>query len=161
MARKNLEPEDLVAIIDTREKLPLDLSPLKMERRDLKTGDYSVKGLEHIMTIERKSLPDLVGCVGRDRERFEYEMHRILAFPYKMVLVECEFGALFTKSWRGSLEPAHLTGSVLGWMRRGIPFLFIQDRTEAGKMAARFLYLCAKDRWNEAASLVQELKIAN
>ena len=59
MSRKTIEPRDIVAIIDTREQAPLDLSPLRTEKGTLTTGDYSIKGLESEIAIERKSLPDL------------------------------------------------------------------------------------------------------
>jgi ERCC4-type nuclease len=66
-----LRPEQVTAIIDTREQLPLDLSPLGSTSGTLATGDYSVKGLEHVVAVERKSLADLLGCVGQHRERFD------------------------------------------------------------------------------------------
>ena len=51
-----IRPENLTAIVDSREQLPLDLSPLRTIRGTLATGDYSVQGLENIVAIERKSL---------------------------------------------------------------------------------------------------------
>jgi DNA excision repair protein ERCC-4 len=62
-----LRPEQVVAIVDTREQLPLDLAPLAVEVGTLATGDYSVRGLVDVIAIERKSLPDLLGCIGQDR----------------------------------------------------------------------------------------------
>ena len=59
-----LPTESVVAIVDTREKLPLDLATLKTVNQSLMTGDYSVVGLENIVTVERKSLDDLLGCVA-------------------------------------------------------------------------------------------------
>ncbi len=64
----DLKPEHVVAVIDTREQLPLDLTPLRAVEGTLTTGDYSVVGLEHVVAIERKSLPDLLGCIGRARQ---------------------------------------------------------------------------------------------
>ena len=63
--------EGITAVVDTREQRPLDLTPLKSVPGTLATGDYSVRGLEHVVAIERKSLDDLLGCIGRDRARFE------------------------------------------------------------------------------------------
>ena len=63
-----LKAEDVTAIIDTREQLPLDLAPLRMKRGTLATGDYSIKGMEHVVSLERKSLDDLLGCIGHDQE---------------------------------------------------------------------------------------------
>ena len=43
-----LDPGRVTAIIDTREQLPLDLSPLQTVMQTLTTGDYSVQGLESV-----------------------------------------------------------------------------------------------------------------
>ena len=74
-----LDPSQVVAICDTREQNPLCLDPLQTEQGTLPTGDYTLKGLEHHVCIERKSLDDLLGCVGSDRQRFDREIQlRIL-----------------------------------------------------------------------------------
>ena len=65
------------AIIDSREQNPLSLrihpdeAPIRSEKGTLYTGDYSVKGLEDHIAIERKSLPDLMACIGKDWVRFK------------------------------------------------------------------------------------------
>ncbi|MBL8855579.1 MAG: hypothetical protein JNK57_16545, partial [Planctomycetaceae bacterium] len=59
---REIKPQDVTAIIDTREQSPLDVSPLQTAVEVLDTGDYSAKGLETVVRIERKSLPDLVAC---------------------------------------------------------------------------------------------------
>ena len=46
-------PEQVTAVVDTRERIPLDLTPLKTVRKTLVTGDYSVQGLEDIIAVER------------------------------------------------------------------------------------------------------------
>lgn len=160
MARKELLPEDIVAVCDNREQLPLDLSPLKCERGTLPTGDYSVRGLEHFVCVERKSLQDLIGCIGYGRERFEREMQRILSYPARLIVVEGTLGRIALKQYRGEVHPNSVIGSVLGWMAHGIPILFAGDHAEAGKMTARFLFIAARRRWEEAQSLCASLKIA-
>ena len=48
-----------------------------MERSTSNKGDYSTKGLEQSVTIESKSVDDLVGSLkGQNRERFELELSR-------------------------------------------------------------------------------------
>ncbi len=70
-----LDPSHVVAIVDSREKSPLDLEPLRTVAGTLSTGDYTVQGAEHVIRIELKGLGDLLLCCGRDRERFEREHH--------------------------------------------------------------------------------------
>ena len=77
----DLRPEHVVAIIDTREQLPLDLSPLQSVAGSLTTGDYSVRGLESIIAIERKGLSDLLGCVGQERERLTARFYGYWPIP--------------------------------------------------------------------------------
>jgi uncharacterized protein (DUF433 family) len=67
MLPAEFRPEQLIAVIDTREQGPLNLSPLRTVRRTLLTGDYSVRGLESVVAVERKSLADLVACTGLQR----------------------------------------------------------------------------------------------
>jgi ERCC4-type nuclease len=57
------KPDQITAIIDSREQLPLDLTPLAMVAGTLVTGDYSVRGLEKHVAIERKSLNDLLALL--------------------------------------------------------------------------------------------------
>ena len=49
----DLSPEELVAVIDSREQQPLDLAPLRSRIGTLATGDYSLRGLESVIAIER------------------------------------------------------------------------------------------------------------
>jgi len=160
MARAELRVEDLTAICDTREQTPLDLAPMLMRRAGLYTGDYSVAGLESVISVERKSLPDLLACVGVERERFDKEMQRILAYPHKMLVVEATWADIRAGQWRSQVTPAAVSGSLLGWMARGIPIFFAADHAGAGAIVRHFLFLSARRRWYEATALVPHLKIA-
>ena len=66
-------------LIDTREQAPFAFTHERyagttIEAGTLDTGDYSLAGLTDLVAVERKSLPDLVACLGRERERFEREL---------------------------------------------------------------------------------------
>ena len=59
----------MVIVIDTREKRPLDFSfwkDVKVQRRELWPGDYTVLGGSQYLAIERKSVSDLVGTMKND-----------------------------------------------------------------------------------------------
>lgn len=77
-----------VLLVDTREQRPLQFSHLPAESATLYTGDYSVKGLEEVFAVERKSLADLAGSLTRERDRFMREMHRLRGyqFPYLLAI---------------------------------------------------------------------------
>lgn len=148
-----LKPESVVAIIDSREQLPLDLSPLRTVSGTLATGDYSIVGLENVVAVERKSLPDLLGCVGQHRERFDREIQRLLGYPSRAVVVEATWADLERGDWRSQVTPAAAVGSVLGWISAGVPILLCGDHARAGRYVSRLLFTAARRRWRECRSL--------
>ncbi len=149
-----LRPEQVCAVIDTREQLPLDLSPLQTVEGTLPTGDYSVRGLENVVAIERKSLGDLLSCIGVERERFDREVIRLLAYPVRALVVEATWPDLERGEWRSKVTTAAAVGSCLGWIAQGLPVVMAGDHSRAGRHVARLLYLAAKRRWREARALV-------
>lgn len=165
--RKTLQVGDVTAICDTREKLPLDLGELKMIRGTLPTADYAILGLEEVIAIERKSLPDLLMCVGQERERFERECQRLLAYPTRAIVVEASWANLESgkdidgKDWRSQVKPAAVLGSVLGWICRGIPIMLVGDHVRAGQYVSRLLFLAARRRWRESLVFQENLRLAD
>jgi ERCC4-type nuclease len=148
-----LSPEALTAIVDTREQTPWRLDPLAVEIGTLDTGDYSLKGLEHVVRIERKSLGDLVSCVGPERERFDREVQRLLAYPVRALIVEATWTHCERGGWRSAVKPQAVVGSLLGWIAAGLPVILAGDHERAGRFACRILYIAARRRWREARSL--------
>jgi len=143
------KPEHLTAIVDTREQNPLNLEPLKTITATLATGDYSLVGLESIVNIERKGIGDLVSCVGAERERFEREVMRLLAYPVRALVVESSWQEIETGKWRGKVTSSQVVGSLLGWSARGLPILLVDDHDQAGRMVSRLLFIAARRRWRE------------
>ena len=66
-----------IVLIDRREQHAWRFENLPSELGTLDTGDYSVRGLEHLVAVERKTLDDLLGCCGRERDRFKRELARL------------------------------------------------------------------------------------
>lgn len=157
----SIKPESLTAIIDTREQAPLDLAPLQIQRGTLDTGDYSLQGLEHVVRIERKSLEDLVGCVGRERERFDREVQRLLAYPVRILLVEATWADIDAGDWRGKVQPSQVLGSLLGWIAAGLQVEMVGDHQRAGLFAARILFYVARRRYRELRTLLVDQQEAH
>lgn len=155
--RRELRPEDVTAIIDSRERRPFDLDPLRAVRGTLSTGDYSVAGLEAVISIERKSLADLVQCCGVERERFERELMRLHAYPVRAVLVEASWADLKAGGWRSKITPQSVTSSVLGWCAQGVPILLCGDRDEAAACCSKMLFIAARRRWRETLAFGQQV----
>src|SRR5688572_20376527 len=99
----DIPPESIVAVADSREQTPWNLSPLQVVQGTLTTGDYSLAGLEHVVAIERKSLSDLLGCIGQDRERFDREVQRLLAYPCRALIVEASWADIEMGEWRSKV----------------------------------------------------------
>lgn len=156
---QELKPEHVTAIVDTREQTPLILSPLKNCVTNLDTGDYSVLGLEHVISVERKSMDDLLGCIGRERERFDREMQRILAYPVRSVVVEGTLAQIERGEYRSKVHPNAAIGSIMSWQAKGITFLFCEDHETAGRMTAKFLFSAARARYRESLPFLNSLEV--
>jgi len=155
-----LKPEMVTCVVDTREQCPLDLSPLMSIRGTLNTGDYSVLGLESVVSVERKSLVDLLGCVGGDRERFEKEIIRMLAYPCRALVVEATWTELEAGKWNSKITPAQALGSVLGWICNGVPVIMAGDHERAGRYVSRLLFTAARRRYRECRELVAAHRVS-
>ena len=88
----------MTVIVDSREQRPFAFQhepyAATVEAGTLAVGDYSLAGLEDKVAVERKSLPDLVLCLGRERERFERELQRGAALEAFAVVVEASWAEL-------------------------------------------------------------------
>lgn len=147
---------NVTLIVDTREQLPLDLSPYRIERLTLDTGDYSLKGCEHLVTIERKSLDDLLGCVGQSRERFEKEITRLLSFQSRAIVIESDWETLKKGDWRSKIHPQAVIGSLIGWQAKNIPIYLAEDRKFASELVKRHLLIFANRLYRNWANVFSD-----
>lgn len=124
-----LREEDI--IVDTREQKPLFETP-PCQLVGIPTGDYSVVGYTASIAIERKSLSDLLGSVGRGRERFREEFVRMSDIRYRAVVIEGSMKGLMRARRYGRVTPAHALGTIGSWaMEYGVPVFFCDDRSMA------------------------------
>ena len=119
-------------VVDTREQHPFAFQGItgargrELEivtcRAGLKTGDYSVQGLEDEIGVERKSKVDLYGTVGRGRARFEREIERLAAMEFPAVVLECDLASLLRPPERSRVSPSSVLNSLIAWsVRHRIP----------------------------------------
>jgi DNA excision repair protein ERCC-4 len=162
--RKDLRIEDLTAVIDSRENLPLNLFPMTEITSGLQTGDYSLLGCEHLIAVERKSPGDFIGCVGQGRERFDRELERMPSYRYRALVIECSYNDLRNGAdhiyQRSRVKPNAAVACAVRWSTRGVPVHFAGDRAGAEHFVKSFLWLAAKELWEESSSLHQQLRIA-
>lgn len=159
--KRILKPEHVTAIIDSREQLPYDLAPLSMLDGTLNTGDYSVLGLEHLVAVERKSLDDMLGCVGRDRDRFEREIARLRGFEAKAIVIEASWDDVDAGVWRSKVKPAQLRGSLIAWMTDGVPLVLAGTRDQAALFVSRFLFTAARRRYGQLLTFLDAMEAKN
>jgi DNA excision repair protein ERCC-4 len=138
----------IILVQDTREQNgygPLFQTPHVVGT--LTAGDYSVLGLEELISIERKSFQDLLGSLTGGRERFESEMKRARHFHRFFILVEAPITALVVDDF-GKLSRAHprsIWGTICTWSTRYHPFIFGNDRATSARLCEGILYAYAKE----------------
>ena len=135
----------LALLVDTRELKPFRFNKIdprpKIETVTLETGDYSIRPFQKEIVIERKSLPDLFGSVGRERKRFEKEMGRLAEFQYAAVVVEGDWQAILRNPPRFTkMNPKSVFSTVVAWEQRyGVSFWMCPNRAFAEKLTYRIL----------------------
>ncbi|MBF0474553.1 MAG: ERCC4 domain-containing protein [Deltaproteobacteria bacterium] len=149
---KLLAKPQMIIIQDSREQHPFSFSGIRprpiIEVAGLQTGDYSIKGLENDITIERKSLPDLFGSVGQARARFEREFGRMSELKYAAVVCEGDWWDVFKNPpARSRMEPKSVYATLIAWTQRyGIHFWPCPNRQFAEKTTYRLLERYWRDR---------------
>lgn len=147
-------------VIDSREQAPFAFAGPRYEDVEavpgsLSVGDYSLEGLADKVAVERKELPDLVQCLGRERERFERELQRGMALDAFAVVVEAAWADLACGRYRSKLNPHAACQSVAAFMARyRTCFFFAGSRAAAEYVTWSFLrqYLeGARRRWKAIA----------
>lgn len=152
-----------VVIIDTSEQRPFVFRNLPWVRQSLETGDYSIAGLVDYVAVERKSLTDLLGCFGTERERFKKTMQRMVAHPFRLLIVETDAETLRAGAWRHSSQsPAVVLGSLASWScRYGLPIWLGGSPEACAEFLERWLYQAARhmvERYEAADAAVQQWK---
>lgn len=135
-------------VIDTREQRPYQFpEPVKTITKTLETGDYSLSGFEDRICIERKSLPDLFGSLGKGRARFEREFQRMSEFQYACLMIECGFLDVFCSPPKfARVHPKSVFRSVYAWsIRYGIHVCWATNREYAQKIT----YIMLERWWKE------------
>jgi ERCC4-type nuclease len=140
-----------VVLVDTREQQPLPLFAkhrnwIAGERRvALKTGDYSIEGMESLLALERKNLADLVDCTVTSRARFLSCCSRLARFRWKAILIEASYEDI-KRGWdtdeiQSDVHPNSVCGLLDAIKAKfGIPILLTSRHRElATERAASWL----------------------
>ncbi len=131
----------ITIIVDSREQNPLQFPPdVDVTAGTLSAGDYSIRHLEDRCAIERKSLSDLVTCIGPERDRFQRELLRLRGYPCRALVVEASMADILEHRYRSQTSPAAVVGSLAAWSTRyQIPLWLAGDHTSAATVTLAIL----------------------
>jgi len=130
--------------IDSREQRPYTFE--NSEVGTLNIGDYSICGLEDHISIERKELNDLIGCLTTGRERFEKELHRGRGFDYFALVIEASLSDLANGHYRSQMEPKSAVQSLLAFsVRYRLPIFFCENRQYGARVTESLLCKYARE----------------
>ena len=126
-------------VVDTREQKPYWKEGPEIIRRGLKTGDYSIEGYEDKICIERKSLPDLFGTLGKGHTRFKKELERARELDYFAILIDGSMSSCVNKDFKGSkhsMMAGHVVLKILFTLhiKYGVNFFFSNGRHESRRL---------------------------
>jgi ERCC4-type nuclease len=127
-------PEGFILVVDTREQDPLFsgkslLKGLVVVRDTLPAGDYSVRGFETKIAIERKTIPDLLGCLGNDRDRFKRELERLRGYEWAAICLEGTLSELLQYHDFSQMHPESIRKSLVSInIRHKIQFFYDPSR---------------------------------
>jgi ERCC4-type nuclease len=151
-------------VIDTREQAPWafrgfrgdarqKFRPLVIQtvRAGLRSGDYSIQGCEHRISVERKSLADAFSTFTQERDRFERELLRLSDMDFAAVVIEGGWQDLIDGPSKPDKSELHsevigktVYRSILAWSQRfpRIHWFPMPSRSQAEDTAFRLL-----ERW--------------
>lgn len=145
---------------DTRESLPYTFEGIGWDVTDgggpgqtltvetvrgtLASGDYSLVGYEKRVAVERKSLSDLFGTLGKGRDRFERELDRLRSYEFAAVVIEASLTEIATQPPpHTEMSAKAVYRSLLAWsVRYPVKFIPCDSRRMAEITTFRLL-----ERW--------------
>ena len=118
----------MVIVTDVREQAPYNFDSSAVNEV-LATGDYSVKGGEHLIAIERKTLSDLVSSLSNGRQCFEQELARSLALEHFRLVFEGSLQDIIQHRYRSRMLPQSVIQTLIAWsIHYRLPIWFAGNR---------------------------------
>ena len=144
-------------VVDTREQHPFAFQGItgargrELEivtcRAGLKTGDYSIKGYENRVSVERKCLNDIIGCLTVGRERFERELARSRELDYFALMIEATVKDIIHGNYWSKMLPKSAINSLLAFsIRYQLPIFFAGNRGYGNKLTEELLRLWLREQ---------------
>ena len=134
---------------------------VRVIRGTLEMGDIAIAALPYGVCVERKTIPDLYGCIGQERERFERELKRGRHIGRLIVVCEGSTADLLDYAVKrgGLLSEASIIGSLAAFQCRFAPFFFAGSVRVAAGFTERLLRGQIKDV-ERAAKAIAKMEAA-
>jgi DNA excision repair protein ERCC-4 len=124
--------------VDTREQQPYDIPGAEVVT--LASGDYSIRGLEDRVAIERKTKADAYSSLGQGRARFRREFERLALLDYAAVVVEDTVAGFLHRPSYSKMNPRAALCSLIAWsVRYKVPVFFAGDREHGRALTMKLL----------------------
>jgi DNA excision repair protein ERCC-4 len=106
----------------------------------LKTGDYTIQGMEELVTVERKSVGDLLQTLADGRDRFRREHERMAQMQCACVMIEGTWPEMLSGTYPHGVSPKVAFRTWLSWsIEFSVPWYAVGPRRLAEVMTFRFL----------------------
>jgi len=137
-----MKQNKLHILIDTREQLPFSFRgrECKLSFTTLPSGDYSLAHLKNLVCVERKSLADLMHCLGAERPRFFRELERLRGYEAAALVIESPLEDIQAGRYRSRITPQSVIQSIISiQVSYRLPICFARDRQAAEDFTFDFL----------------------
>jgi DNA excision repair protein ERCC-4 len=124
-------PPDMTILMDTREQLPLFARPPKgmvVCSCTLSVGDYSLKGLQDKIAIERKQISDLISYCTTDRENTKIKMRKLQSMQFAALVIEARESEVYRPYTFSQASPESIRQSLASFSVRYGVHVYIGDR---------------------------------
>ncbi len=133
--------------VDTREQMPLTFQHFPSAAATLTTGDYGLADLPRRFCIERKSMADLIGSLTTERARFEKELHRMEAYPFRRLLIVGTLAELHSLLSRRKVTAASIAGSLRAIDATRAPVVRVDTPQRAAELVEVWAWYVWRDYW--------------
>lgn len=117
-------------LIDNNEQAPWRFPVGQVTKRtSIDTGDYTIQGFEAVITVERKSLNDLVHTVIHDWRRFSKQLRRMAAMDVAVIVVDASAEDLMQGKYDSQTQPNSVRGKLNAILiDYAVPTMFFPSR---------------------------------
>jgi DNA excision repair protein ERCC-4 len=149
---KDLKP---IVAVDSREIQPLKFTRLAFRVTNLVTADYSLFSATWSAAIERKgSLDELVTCCSIERDRFERELMRMKAYPFRRLVIIGSRAEILAQRYRSRMAPKAVLHTLSAFeVRYDLPICYFPTPEAAALQVESWLWWISREIVNNANAL--------